>query len=164
MLACFCLACAASVIFFCSRLDVLDELARKRLLRRLAFVWVTCIITHTSRRKPFKCKPPEVHLTIRNRVPHNKQLTNRACSSRTRVYWPSVVAVRTSTALALGKRKSLKYSLSYTSYYSCWVWWSWQTKKWRANCQERLRLWRISQVCMWQELHSSGDWCYILSS
>ena len=87
--------------FFCSRPDVLDELARKRLLRRLAFVWVTCIITHMSRRKPFKCKPPEVHFTIKNRVPHNKQLTNRACSSRTWLYWPWVVAKRTSTALAL---------------------------------------------------------------
>ena len=28
----------------------------------------------------FKCKPPEVHFTIRNRVPYNKLLTNRACS------------------------------------------------------------------------------------
>ena len=37
-----------------------------------------------------------LHFTIRNRVPYNKQLTNRACSSRTGEYWPSVVAVRTS--------------------------------------------------------------------
>ena len=44
----------------------------------------------------FKCKPPEVHFTIRNRVPYNKQLTNRACSSRTVEYWPSVVFLRTS--------------------------------------------------------------------
>ena len=28
-------------------------------------------------------------------VPYNKELTNRACSSRTGKYWPSVVAVRT---------------------------------------------------------------------
>ena len=44
----------------------------------------------------FKCKPPEVHFTIRNRVPYNKLLTNRACSGRTGEYWPSVVFVRTS--------------------------------------------------------------------
>ena len=41
-------------------------------------------------------KPPEVHFTIRNRVPYNKLLTNRACSDRTGEYWPSVVFVRTS--------------------------------------------------------------------
>ena len=29
-----------------------------------------------------------------NRLLNNKQLTNRACSDRTRGYWPSVVAVR----------------------------------------------------------------------
>ena len=28
----------------------------------------------------FKCKPPDVHFTIRNRVPYHKLLTNRACS------------------------------------------------------------------------------------
>ena len=44
----------------------------------------------------FMCKPPEVHFTITNRVPYNKLLTNRACSSRTGEYWPSVVFVRTS--------------------------------------------------------------------
>ena len=38
---------------------------------------------------------PEVHFTIRNRVPYNKQLTNQACSGRTGEYWPEVVAVRT---------------------------------------------------------------------
>ena len=27
----------------------------------------------------FKCKPPEVHFTIRDRVPYNKLLTNLAC-------------------------------------------------------------------------------------
>ena len=48
------------------------------------------------RRSFFNCKPPEVHFTIRNRVPYNKLLTNRACSSRTGEYWPSVVFVRTS--------------------------------------------------------------------
>ena len=44
----------------------------------------------------FKRRPPEVHFTIRNRVPYSKQLTNLACSSRTVEYWPSVVFVRTS--------------------------------------------------------------------
>ena len=37
----------------------------------------------------FKCKPAEVHFTIRDRVPYNKLLTNLACSSRTGEYWPS---------------------------------------------------------------------------
>ena len=44
----------------------------------------------------FKWKPPEVHFTIRNGVPYNKLLTNRACLGRTGEYWPSVVFVRTS--------------------------------------------------------------------
>ena len=35
-------------------------------------------------------KPPEVLFTIRSRVLY-KQLTNRACSSRTGEYWPLVV-------------------------------------------------------------------------
>ena len=48
------------------------------------------------RRSFFKCKPPEVHFTIRNRVPYNKLLTNRACSGRTREYWPLLVFVWTS--------------------------------------------------------------------
>ena len=48
------------------------------------------------RRTFFKCKPSEVHFTIRKRVPYNKLLTNRACSGRTGEYWPSVVFVRTS--------------------------------------------------------------------
>ena len=43
----------------------------------------------------FKCKPPEVHFTIRNRVPYNKLLANRACLGRTGEYWPSVVFERT---------------------------------------------------------------------
>ena len=47
------------------------------------------------RRTFFKCKPPEVHFTIRNRVPYSKLLTNRACSGRNKEYWPSVVFVRT---------------------------------------------------------------------
>ena len=38
------------------------------------------------RSRTFKCKPPGVHFTIRNRVPYNKQLTNRACSDRTGEY------------------------------------------------------------------------------
>ena len=48
------------------------------------------------RRAFFKCKPPEVHFTIRNRVPYNKLLTNRACSDRAGEYCPLVVFVRTS--------------------------------------------------------------------
>ena len=39
----------------------------------------------------FKFKPPEVHFTIRNRVPYNKQLTNQACLGRIGEYWPSVL-------------------------------------------------------------------------
>ena len=54
-----------------------------------AFVWVARVITITSQQKPFKCKPLEVHFTIRNSVPYNKQLTNWACSSRAGEYWPS---------------------------------------------------------------------------
>ena len=38
---------------------------------------------------------PELHFTTRNKVPYNKQLTNRVCSSRTGEYWLSFVAVRT---------------------------------------------------------------------
>ena len=48
------------------------------------------------RRTFFKCKPPEVHFTIRNWVPYNKLLTNRASSGRTGEYWPSVRSVTTS--------------------------------------------------------------------
>ena len=48
------------------------------------------------RRTFFKCKPPEVHFAIRNRVPYNKLLTNRVYSGRTGEYWPSLVFVRTS--------------------------------------------------------------------
>ena len=48
------------------------------------------------RRTLFRCKPPEVHFIIRNRVPYNKLLTNWSCSGRIGEYWPSVVFVRTS--------------------------------------------------------------------
>ena len=65
--------------------------------RTLGSLLFARVIKSTSRRKPFKCKPPEVHFTIRRRVPYNKQFTNWACSSRTGKYWPSVVAVRTAT-------------------------------------------------------------------
>ena len=58
----------------------------------------------------FKCKPPEVHFTIRNRVPYNKQLTNLACSSRTVEYWPSVVFVRTSLRSIRTVTTSVQYS------------------------------------------------------
>ena len=37
-----------------------------------------------------------MNFTIRNRVPYNKLLTNRASLGRTGEYWPSVVLVRTS--------------------------------------------------------------------
>ena len=43
---------------------------------------------YKEKTKIFKCKPPELHYTIRNRVPYNKLLTNLACSSRTGEYWP----------------------------------------------------------------------------
>ena len=84
-----------------------QELKRLKFFRNFKDEW--------RRRTFFKCKPPEVHFTIRNRVPYNKLLTNRACLGRTWEYWPSVVFVRTersevrtvtanipSTALALG--------------------------------------------------------------
>ena len=58
----------------------------------------------------FKCKPAEVHFTIRNRVPYNKKLTNLACSGRTGEYWPSVVAVRTSLCSVRTATTSGQYS------------------------------------------------------
>ena len=74
------------------------------------------------RRTFFKCKPPEVHCTIRNRVPYNKLLTNRACSGRTREYWPSVVFVRTSlrsvrTVTTSGQYSPVRPSRSVTAYW-----------------------------------------------
>ena len=39
-----------------------------------------------------------LHFTIRNRVPHNKHVTNRACSGRTGEYWPSLRSVLTATS------------------------------------------------------------------
>ena len=63
------------------------------------------------RRRTFsKCKPREVHFTIRNRVRYNKLLTNRACSGRTGEYWPSVVFVRTSLHLVRTFTTSGQYS------------------------------------------------------
>ena len=63
-------------------------------LKRLKVFWN---FKDRWRRRTFsKCKPPEVHFTIRIRVPYNKLLTNRACSGRTGEYWPSFVFVRTS--------------------------------------------------------------------
>ena len=59
----------------------------------------------------FKCKPPEVHFTIRDRVPYNKLLTNLACSSRTVEYWPSVVLVRTERSEVRTATTSGQYSL-----------------------------------------------------
>ena len=62
-------------------------------LKRLKFFWN--FKDGWRRRTFFKCKPPEVHFTIRNRVPYNKLLTNRACSGLTGEYWPLVVFLRT---------------------------------------------------------------------
>ena len=62
------------------------------------------------RRTFFKCKPPEVRFTIRNRVPYNKLLTNRACSGRTGEYWASVVFVWTSLRSVCTVTTSGQYS------------------------------------------------------
>ena len=59
----------------------------------------------------FTCKPPEVHFTIRNRVPYNKLLTNRAFSGRTGEYWRSAVFVRTSLHSVRTVTTSGQYSL-----------------------------------------------------
>ena len=48
--------------------------------------------------------------TFRHRMPYNKQLTNRACSSRTGEYLPSVVAVGTSLHLVRTATTSGQYS------------------------------------------------------
>ena len=58
----------------------------------------------------FKSKTPEVHFTLRDRVPSNKLLTNLACSSRTVEYWPSVVFVRTSLRSVRTATTSSQYS------------------------------------------------------
>ena len=58
----------------------------------------------------FKCKPPEVQFTIRNRVPYNKQFTNLACLSRTVEYWPSIVFVRTERSEVRTVTTSVQYS------------------------------------------------------
>ena len=58
----------------------------------------------------FKCKPPEVHFTLRNRVSYNKLLTNRASSDRTGEYWPSVVFVScTRSVLSRPRANILQY-------------------------------------------------------
>ena len=84
-------------------------------LKRLKFSWN--FKGGWRRQTFFKCKPPEVHFTIRNRVPYDKLLTNRACSGRTREYWPSVVFVRTSlclvcTVMTLGQYSPVRPSRS----------------------------------------------------
>ena len=43
-------------------------------------------------------------------MPYNKQLTNRACSSRTEEYWPLVVAVRTERSKVRTATTSGQYS------------------------------------------------------
>ena len=50
-----------------------------------------------------------------HRVPYNKELTNRACSHRTREYWLSVVAVRTSLRSVRTATTSGQYSTVRTS-------------------------------------------------
>ena len=59
----------------------------------------------------FKCKPAWVHFTIKNRVPCNKLLTNRACFGCTGEYWPSVVFVRTEHSEFRTVTTSGQYSL-----------------------------------------------------
>jgi len=72
----------------CSHWNYQQKLKRLKFFRNFKDGW--------RRRTFFKCKPTEVHFTIRNRVPYNKLLTNRACSGRTGECWPSVVFVQTS--------------------------------------------------------------------
>ena len=79
-----------------------QKLKRLKFFRNLKDGW--------RRRTLFKCKPPEVHFTIRNRVPYNKLLTNRACSGQTGEYWPSVVFVRTSLRSVRTVTTSSQYS------------------------------------------------------
>ena len=75
----------------------------------------------------FKCKPPEVHITIRNRVSCNKLLTNQACLGRTREYWPLVVFVRSvHTVTTLGQYSPVRPSGSVSKRlllfnYCCWL-------------------------------------------
>ena len=52
----------------------------------------------------------ETETGITDRVPYNKELTNRACSGRTREYWPEVVAVRTSLRYVSTPTTSCQYS------------------------------------------------------
>ena len=52
----------------------------------------------------------KVHFTSRNGVPYNKLLTNRACSGRTREYWPSVVFVWTERSEVRNVTTSGQYS------------------------------------------------------
>ena len=42
----------------------------------------------------FKCKPPEVHFTVRNRVPYNKLLTTRSFSYGPRCAWSVLLQSR----------------------------------------------------------------------
>ena len=67
---------------------------------------------HGWRRTFFKCKPPEVHFTIRNRVPYNKLLTNRACSGRTGEYWSSGQYSSVRPSRSVSKRLVLNSLLS----------------------------------------------------
>ena len=89
-------------------------------LKRLNFFWN--FKDGWRRRTFFKRKPPEVHFTIRNRVPYNKLLTNRACSGRTREYWPSVVSVTTSGQYS-PVRPSHSVSKRLLLPTACWISW-----------------------------------------
>ena len=58
----------------------------------------------------FKCKPPEVHFTIRNRVPYHKLPTNLACSSRTGNIGPRLFSYRPRCARSILPQTSGQYS------------------------------------------------------
>ena len=87
MVACFCLSCA----------------------RHHEYVTAGSPLSASHR----KC----ILLSETDRVPYNKQLTNRACLSRTGEYWPSVVTVRTErsevrTAMTSGQYSPVRPSRS----------------------------------------------------
>ena len=62
------------------------KLSAQQKLKRLTFFWN--FKDGWRRRTFFKCKPLEVHFTIRNRVPYSKLLTNQAYLGCTGEYWP----------------------------------------------------------------------------
>ena len=67
--------------------------------------------------------------TPKARMPHNKQLTNRACWGHTGEYWSSVVAIRTSlravrTAITSGQYSPVRPSRSFSKRLIFYVFWS----------------------------------------